>query len=91
MAFSLCLPEINDLSGDGAVNELVRPDVTQLRPSPADRRPALIDIGLLDGLIAGLRDNGFMPVVFDGVLANPTDHVANAAHGMPGKQGGAIP
>ncbi|MDX7717461.1 iron-containing alcohol dehydrogenase [Aeromonas caviae] len=79
MAFALCLPQIS-LSGEGAVNELVR----QMSLKPA-RRPlivtekALISIGLLDGLIAGLRDHGFTPVVFDGVLANPTDHVAMAA------------
>ncbi|MGL5287110.1 MAG: L-threonine dehydrogenase, partial [Aeromonas sp.] len=71
MAFALCLPQIS-LSGEGAVNELVR----QMSLKPA-RRPlivtekALISIGLLDGLIAGLRDHGFTPVVFDGVLANP--------------------
>ncbi|WP_409420299.1 iron-containing alcohol dehydrogenase [Pseudaeromonas sp. ZJS20] len=79
MAFALCLPQIS-LSGEGAIEELVR----QMANKPA-RRPlivteqALMGLGLLDGLIGQLRDQGFSPVVFDGVLANPTDKVANAA------------
>ena len=77
MAFALCLPQIS-LSGEGAIEELVR----QMANKPA-RRPlivteqALMGLGLLDGLIGQLRDQGFSPVVFDGVLANPTDQVRN--------------
>lgn len=79
MAFALCLPQIS-LFGEGAINELVR----QMTLKPA-RRPlivtekALVSIGLLDGLISGLRDHGFTPVVFDGVQPNPTDQIANEA------------
>lgn len=79
MSFALCLPQIS-LSGENAVIDLVG----HLMNKPA-RRPlivteqALLKIGLLDSFISSLRDAGFTPVLFDGVLANPTDHVANAA------------
>jgi len=79
MAFALCLPQIS-LSGSGAIQDLV-----QLMCSQPARRPlivteqALLSIGLLDGLLSALRDQGFNPVIFDDVLANPTDKVVEAA------------
>jgi len=79
MAFALCLPQIS-LSGENALVDLVN-----LLASKPARRPmvvtekALLELGLLDSLMSLLRDSGFTPVVFDGVLANPTDKVAEAA------------
>lgn len=79
MSFALCLPQIS-LSGSGAILDLV-----QLMSQQQARRPlivteqALLGFGLLDGLISALRDQGFDPVIFDGVLANPTDSVVAAA------------
>lgn len=79
MAFALCLPQIT-LSGENAISELVR----HIGAQPIHRplivtEQALIGLGLVDGLIAGLRDLGIQPVIFDGVLANPTDQVVAAA------------
>ena len=79
MSFTLCLPQLS-LSGRGAIQDLV----VLMSQQPA-RRPlivteqALLTFGLLDGLLAALRDQGFNPVIFDGVLANPTDRVVEAA------------
>lgn len=79
MSFALCLPQIS-LSGVNALH-----DVVDLLKNKAGRRPlivtekALLRLGLLDTLISNLRDHGFTPVLFDGVLANPTDHIAMAA------------
>lgn len=79
MAFALCLPQIS-LSGENALLDLVAHLVNK-----SVRRPlivteqALLKIGLLDGLTSSLRDAGFSPILFDGVLANPTDKVADAA------------
>ena len=74
-----CLPQIT-LSGENAISELVR----HIGAQPVHRplivtEQALIGLGLVDGLIAGLRDLGIQPVIFDGVLANPTDQVVAAA------------
>ncbi|MGL6288346.1 iron-containing alcohol dehydrogenase [Aeromonas hydrophila] len=79
MAFALCLPQLS-LSGSGAIHDLV-----QLMCNQPARRPlivterALISFGLLDGLLGALRDQGFTPLVYDGVEPNPTDKVASAA------------
>ncbi|MFM2485013.1 iron-containing alcohol dehydrogenase [Celerinatantimonas yamalensis] len=80
MAFALCLPQIS-LSGTDALCALVE----QLRLQPA-RNPlivtekALMQLGLHDTLISQLQMQGFDPVIFDGVIANPTDHVV--AHAL---------
>lgn len=79
MTFALCLPKIS-LSGEGAVQTLVE----QLSSKPF-RKPLivteqqLIDLSLVNGLIDSLKQNGFDPVVFSHVSANPTDHVVEEA------------
>ncbi|ACQ92799.1 iron-containing alcohol dehydrogenase [Tolumonas auensis DSM 9187] len=80
MAFSLCLPQIS-LSGNNALQDLVSRMVTKAIQRPlVVTEKALLDIGLLDSLMSALRDAGITPTVFDGVLANPTDKVAEAAY-----------
>lgn len=79
MAFALCLPQIS-LSGENALIDLVSHLLNKsIRRPLIVTEQALLKIGLLDGLISSLRDAGFSPVIFDGVLANPTDKVAEAA------------
>lgn len=79
MAFALCLPQIS-LSGENAINDLVARMATKAIKRPLIvTEKALLDLGLLDGLMSGLRDAGMQPATFDGVLANPTDKVAEAA------------
>ena len=79
MAFALCLPQIS-LSGENALVDLVAHLLNKsIRRPLIVTEQALLKIGLLDGFISSLRDAGFSPVIFDGVLANPTDKVAEAA------------
>lgn len=79
MAFALCLPQIS-LSGENAINDLVARMATKSIKRPLIvTEKALLDLGLLDGMMSSLRDAGMDPSVFDGVLANPTDKVAEAA------------
>ncbi|WP_417067796.1 iron-containing alcohol dehydrogenase [Niveibacterium terrae] len=79
MSFSLCLPKIS-LSGPGCVLE-----VTPFLQRSGIRRPLLVTDpqllkhGLVDALLASLREAGLAPTVFDAVRPNPTDHVAEAA------------
>ncbi len=79
MTFALCLPKVS-LSGAGAIKSLA----DQL--APFGRRPlivtedALVQLGLLDDLIASLLKKGLEPIIFDGVVPNPTDKVVDSAN-----------
>lgn len=80
MAFALCLPQIS-LSGENAIIDLVARMATKSIQRPLIvTEKALLELGLLDGMMSALRDAGMQPSVFDGVLANPTDKVADAAY-----------
>jgi len=79
MAFTLGIPKIS-LFGAGCVREVV----SQLGAIQG-RRPlivteaALIKLGLLDNLLESLRQGGYEPTLYDGVLANPTDTLVEQA------------
>jgi len=79
MSFTLALPKIS-LSGPGCVA-----DIAALLAGFPGRKPlivteaALVKLGLLDGLLASLRQAGFEPEVFDQVQPNPTDAVVELA------------
>ncbi|MFM2479385.1 iron-containing alcohol dehydrogenase [Celerinatantimonas sp. MCCC 1A17872] len=79
MVFALCLPKIS-LSGTGAITELVdRISQTASKKPLIVTEAALMKISLPETLLSQLRDHGIEPAVFDGVVANPTDHVVAQA------------
>jgi lactaldehyde reductase len=76
MAFTLALPKIS-LFGAGCVRDIA----AQLAAYP-QRKPLivteapLVRLGLIDGLVASLKQAGYAPEVFDRVMPNPTDVIA---------------
>ncbi|MGI2033205.1 iron-containing alcohol dehydrogenase [Rhizobium panacihumi] len=80
MAFRLCFPKINisgagslaEVAGELAVRGLKRPVIV------TDK--TLVDAGLVAPLLEGLKDKGITPVIYDGVVPNPTVPIVEAAY-----------
>lgn len=82
MTFRLCFPKIN-ISGAGALSEVPGELVARDFKKPlivTDN--VLMSLGVVTPLIDGLKAQGLSPVVFDGVVPNPTVAVVDAAYDM---------
>lgn len=82
MTFRLCFPKIN-ISGAGALSEVPGELVAREFKKPLIVTDSvLMSLGVVTPLIDGLKAQGLSPVVFDGVVPNPTVAVVDAAYEM---------
>jgi lactaldehyde reductase len=79
MSFRLCFPKIN-LSGAGCLSEVPAELVQRGLQRPLIVTDSvLVKAGVVQPLIEGLKTADLAPVLFDGVVPNPTDTVVAAA------------
>lgn len=87
MTFRLCFPKIN-LSGPGALA-----DVPEELAGRGFKKPLIVTDGVLSKLgvvmplIEGLKAKGLSPVLYDGVVPNPTVKEVNEAYTLFAKEG----
>jgi lactaldehyde reductase len=80
MAFRLCFPKIN-ISGAGCLSEVPAELAKRGFQRPLIVTDAvLVKAGVVAPLVDGLKAAGLAPVLFDGVVPNPTVAVVDEAH-----------